>query len=529
VFTPSADHLTALNRPRRITVQYDAHGQLGAPFEEWLAFRFSYVDQPDSQIDSLIWDIGWGSWASYPSEVLPRFEHTGMKRWWDQGIDWVGELVKATRERGLECFWNHRVSEVDIDPLPDLARDTELMMDHLNPVKAAHPDWVIKTWWWQGTWNYAVPEVREYNLAILRELATQYDLDGFQLDFARHIPCLPVGRQWELREGVTEFLRMVRGMLQEVAQQRGKPYLLAARIPNTLASCREDGFDVWAWAQEGLVDILTLGTRSMHVDVQGFREAVGTDIKLQPCFDDHHATDGYRFQPIEFLRGVFANWWQQGADSVATFNWGNAPAEVAEETLQRWGRGSFNEAPSSHGEAYLEAGDPQAMAGRDKVFAVERRGGYPWAEGAFNRNDDATLPLALREDGTAVCLPVRVSDDLTETAAQVRLCAVLFGAREGDQLAASLNGIALAAPSYDFAWQDPQVFSPQPQPPSGGTGHYEVNPQQRLLRLEFSVPLAACRVGPNQVALNMTGRMPYCCQPIVLEKLEVHLIYGTRD
>jgi hypothetical protein len=264
----------ARHRRRRIVVQYDAHGQLGAPFAEWLAFRFHCIDTPGSMIDSIIWDIGWGSWAAYPSEVLPRFEHAGMKLWRQQGIDWVGELVRATRERGLECFWNHRVSEVDINPL-DLERDTELMMDHLNPVKAARPDWVIKTWWWQGLWNYAVPEVREYNLAILRELAHQYDLDGFQLDFARHIPCLPVGRQWELREGVTEFVRMVRGMLDEAAAQRGKPYLLATRIPNTLESCRADGFDVWTWAQEDLVDILTLGSRSMSVDVAGFREAVG--------------------------------------------------------------------------------------------------------------------------------------------------------------------------------------------------------------------------------------------------------------
>jgi hypothetical protein len=44
--------------PPRITVQYDAHGQLGAPFSEWLDFRFSFIDQPDSQIDAIIWDVG---------------------------------------------------------------------------------------------------------------------------------------------------------------------------------------------------------------------------------------------------------------------------------------------------------------------------------------------------------------------------------------------------------------------------------------------------------------------------------------
>lgn len=320
-------------RPRRISVQYDAHGQLGAPFEEWLAFRFEYIDQPGSQIDSIIWDIGWGSWASHRGEFLPRFEHPGLRVWWDEGIDWVAELVRATHARSLECLWNHRVSEVDINPLDDLERDTELMMDHMNPVKEQHPDWVIRTWWWQGLWNYAVPEVREYNLSILRELALNYDVDGFQIDYARHIPVLPIGRQWEMRDGVTEFMRMMRGMLRQVGEERGRTYTLGARIPNTLPSCREDGLDVAAWAQEGLVDFLTLGSRSMSVDVEGFRATVGPGVRLQPCFDDHHATDGYRYQSIEFLRGVFANWWSQGADGVATFNWSNATPDRCREIV----------------------------------------------------------------------------------------------------------------------------------------------------------------------------------------------------
>ena len=506
----------------RITVQYDAHGQLGAPFDEWLDFRFAYVDHADSQIDSIIWDIGWGSWAGYPSEVLPRFEHPGLKLWWHEGIDWVGELIAATRERDLECLWNHRVSEVDINPLPTLEPATELMMDRMNPVKAEHPDWVLPTWWWQGTWNYAVPEVREYNLAILRELALTYDLDGFQLDFARHIPCLPVGRQWELREGVTEFVRMVRGMLREAGQARGRAYLLGARIPQSPRGCRTDGLDVWTWTTEGLVDFLTLGSRSMDVDVAGFREIVGDAVRLQPCFDDHHATDGYRFGSIEFLRGVFDSWCQQGADSVVTFNWGNAPAQVAEDTLKRWGRGTFNEAPSSHGAAYLEVGDRATMAGKPRFYAVERRGGYPWAEGYLNRNDDTPLPAPLRHDGTPLQLPMRVSATPGEDE-PVLLRAILFGARDGDEFVASLNGVGLEITVADFDWKDPQVFSPAPQRASGGAGRYEIDPDQKLLRLDFAVPHHLCHEGLNETAIGIARRIPYCCDEIVLEKLELHV------
>lgn len=516
--------------PPRITVQYDAHGQLGAPFDEWLSFRFNFIDQPGTQIDAVIWDVGWGSWAAYPSQVLPRFEHEGMKLWWDEGRDWVGELIRASHQRGLLCLWNHRVSEVDINPLPDLGRDTELMMDHLNPVKAAHPDWVIKTWWWQGLWNYAVPEVRQYQLSILRELAERYDLDGFQIDFARHIPVLPIGRQWELRANVTEFMRMVREMLDEAGERRGRRFELGARIPNTVAGCHADGIDVQAWAEERLVDFLTPGTRSMHVEVEALREIVGPSVRLQPCFDDHHATDGYRFQPLEFLRGVCANWLSQGADGITTFNWPNASPEQSEEMVNhRWGRGFFGEAhQGSHEQAYHECGCLATLRGKDKLFALERRGGYPWAEGYFNQNEDSPLPVALRHDGTPAQLCVRICD-LPGSAGHVTLRAVLFGAREGDEIAVALNGRPLTASQIDHDWKDPQIFSPDPQPPSGGSGRYQINPDQRLTRVEFAVPSNVIQEGSNRAEVAVASRVPYCTSSLVVEKLEIHVHYGRGE
>lgn len=112
---------------------------------EWIDYRFHYIDEPGCHIDSVWWDIGGGRWAVYPSEILERLEHPGLKKWWDQGIDWVQRLLDESRERGLEVFWNHRISEVDVT-----STGNGLDMKNLNPVKKAHPDWVIKTWWWQG-------------------------------------------------------------------------------------------------------------------------------------------------------------------------------------------------------------------------------------------------------------------------------------------------------------------------------------------------------------------------------------------
>lgn len=508
-------------RNRRIVVQHDVyhvmrnyaglHPDTTAPFEPFRDAVFSYIDEPQSQIDAIWWDIGGNTVSpAYPSKVLPPVEHPLLRAWLDSGVDWVKELVDETRRRKCEVFWSHRISEVD--GLPEGGHATETM----HPLKAAHPDWVVPcSYWWQGMWNLAAEGLREHKVAELRELATNYDLDGIQIDYARHMPILPAGRQWEMREHVTEFMNMVRNMLNVVGKDRGRPVLLAARVPRNLEGCHVDGLDVSAWAERGLVDILTLGSRSMDVDVEGFREAVGENVQLQPCFDDHHTTDGYRYGPIEFLRGVFANHWQRGANSVVAFNWPIGPAEVAETVGGEIGS-------PTQGIAFQEVGDPETMSGKDKIFAVERRGGYPWCDGFFNRNDTSPLPAELH-DGKPTEFTLHISDPPAENA-RLFLRAILFGATRDDTFSARLNGTDLEEADRDSGWKDPQISSPKPQPTSGGKGNYKIDPNQQLIRLDFTVPPDGWERGKNKVEIRISPR-PTKSEPVQLEKVEAHLFY----
>jgi hypothetical protein len=336
-----------------------------------------------------------------------------------------------------------------------------------------------------------------------------------QIDVSRHIPCLPVGRQWELREQVTQFMRMVREMLLEVAHQRRRPLLVAAKVPQKLQGSAVDGFDVRTWADLRLVDVLTLGSRSMDVDVEGVRAAVGDDVQLQPCFDDHHATDGYRYGPIEFLRGVFANHLQRGANSVVTFNWSIGGPEVAKSIGGDIG-------PLAHQVAYKEVGRLQTMAGKEKFFAVERRGGYPWADGFFNRNDTAPLPLRLSDDGQIAKLTLHISESPTAANGNLVLRCILFQAADDDAFELCMNGVPLAVTTRDPQWKDAQIFSPKPQPTSGYKP-LPINLQQRLLRLDYAVPHNVWRQGPNQVEIRLAARGQATSNSVVqLEKLEAH-------
>lgn len=526
-FELTAEHLAVVNtRQRRIVMQHDVfwvllnylkkHPESVPSFEPFRDVVFSYADEPGSQIDAIWWDIGGNAVGSvYPSEVFQPDVHPLVKQWHEAGVDWRKELINETRRRKLETFWNHRISEVDILPEGGHAKVP-------SSLKIQHPDWVLPaTWWPHGMWNLAAEGLRTHKTAVLREIATRFDLDGIQIDFARHVPCLPVGRQWELREHVTEFMRQVRTMLLQVAQQRGRPFLLAARVPQTLAGCHADGFDVTAWGEQQLVDVLTLGSRTMDVDVEGIRAAVGPGIQLQPCFDDHHATDGYRYAPIEFLRGVFANHFQRGANSVVTFNWSMATPELAETV-------GGEIAPLTHQMAFQEVGDPQTLAGKDKIFAVERRGGYPWADGFFNRNDEAPLPLPLSNDRSAT-LTLHLSDapPTIPGKASVTLRCLLFQAKETDTFAIHFNGRPLSISSVDPTWQDAQIFSPKPQPASGGKGIYRVNAEQRLLRLDAVVPSDTWKIGANEVTIRLTTPDVAADRTVQLEKLEAHLRYHS--
>ena len=516
----SREHHEALERRRRLVVQYDAWSQLGHDFDEWLDYRFDFIDEPGTQIDSVWWDLTALGHATYPSKVLEQIPQAGLDKWRKQGIDWIERLVAETKKRKLECFWSHRLCEVELNEEGTGAG----WNGKPHPIKQAHPDWVIKTWWKQGLWNLAVAGVRELKVQILRELAENYDFDGFQIDFARHVPCLPPGRQWELRDQVTEFVRMVRLMLLEVARNRRRPLLLAARVPCTLEGCRHDGFDIAGWARQNLVDILALGSRSIDCDIDGFRRATrGRNIKLQPCHDDHHASDAYQYPPIEFFRGVSANWWHQGADSIMTFNWKNASPELCRKVGATPG-------PASQRQAYHEIGSPRTLREKDKMFVVQRRGGYPWAEGYFNRNDDAELPIELARDGEPRSVQLRIGDQVSANNDQINqllLRLVLFGAEPSEAPVVKINGTRLLLKARDSDWKDRQIFSPRPQPASGGADRWKTDPKQRLLRLDYEVAPQHCRLGLNDVELQFpapgsrdSGKL------IKVEKVEVHVRYG---
>ncbi len=379
---------------------------------------------------------------------------------------------------------------------------------------------MIRSWWWQGFWNYAVKEVRDYRLSVVREVVEQYDFDGVHLDFLRATPHLLPGKQWENREHLTRFMHEVRSMLQSQAAKRGRPFLLAARVPDSVEGCHTDGLDIETWAREGLVDVLILGTRTINVDVASFRKAMaGAHVKLMPSFDCYHATDGYHGdQSPDLLCGVFGNYLHQDADGVGTFNHIAGRPEIAQKIGIRQQPFPFVS------EALTTIGSLNTMTGKPRYYPLDRRGGYPYGEGHGSSNKDAPLPIELRNDQAPSTLTIPIWEPVkSSTAARLRL--VLFQHVESDEVALQLNGTALKSDLVDAQWKDPRIFSPDPQPSTVSPRALVRNlAAQKLTRLEFLVPTEILKRGDNRITISVDRKGPFPpCKSVKVEKVELHL------
>ena len=548
-FVLSPRHLEEIERRRRVVVNFDAiHGDLNfadiAP-KDLVKLSFTFADDPGSHIDSIWWNWGEGHQSPYPSRVMPLYDQDGYRKWVEDGVDIMRIFLDATKKRGLEAFYSYRVN----------GSDNDLVVTREIPMKRQHPDWLLAAPWAPERklfWDFRIPEVRDYKLSVLREVVENYDFDGIEIDFARGPVTLPVGRQWKYRRHLTSFMRAVRRMTLKAAQKRGRPILLAARLPANIEGCRIDGIDIETWASQQLLDIIVLGCRSYEGDVAAYRRiTAGTPIKLLGGSDEHHTSDGYDWPPIEVLRGLFANWWQQGVDGIYCFNWTYA---LPEDAARVGALLHDSKMAPLHRQLYREVGEPRALRHQDKTFVVQRRGGggsgapgaVGWETPRFflNTNMFGQLPAGLDNQGKAdTHLRLSMADPLGQQARHIRditLRLILHDAAAGPYLEKLHTSVKPEPPGVDripraliALFKDiNHLYNSSPL--QGIEKRLEVRINNLLLGepviedgwLVFhDLDPDIFALGTNLVGLRVTGRSPQTRSPLFVEKLELHVDY----
>ena len=468
----SKAHIAAVERKRRIVMNYDALASLlqyqkhggKQDLDSFKRHMLGILDYEDNQIDSVGWCWSEGNEAPYPSEILPTLLDHPVFKVVPEGIDLLRMGCEESHRRGMEAFFSLRINGGDHDRsylerrIPKLPKkwNNKDWLINWNPDPKGPPEY-MSPFHKSAFWNFAAKGLRDHKVSVLREVAENYDFDGIEVDFARNSPVLQPDQQWRDRDKLTDFMRSLRLVLLEVERKRGRPFLLSARVPETVVGCHFDGIDVEAWVRDQLVDILNVGCRSMEVDIPAFRRlTAGTAVKFYPSNDFVHVTDGYKPIPLKVGRGIYANWWRQAPDGVYTFNFHYHD--------QDW-------------RLYREIGSPETLKHKDKTFVIQRRGGghaplltpYPddWSTPRFayaNTNMLGQLPATLDEAAKADnLLFLDMADDVNAAGDRLKSVKLRILLSKAASIEARLNGTLLPAPGVSGLWSEfvtsPKLFA----------------------------------------------------------------------
>ena len=290
--------------------------------------------------------------------------------------------------------------------------------------------------------DFTHEECRQRNLEILEEVAGRYDIDGFELDYIRH-PVLfsrtmrgePVTQ--EEVQIMTSFMRQIRTLSDEAAARRGRPIVIASRVPDTLIKSMDIGLDVRTWVQEDLIDILIIGggyspyilDLTEYIDI-----ARPYGVTVYPCLTPPKYAPANR-------RALAARWLQAGADGIYLWNLGSPFEYFTDNRLI--------EQRTREYACLTEIGDPKTLAGKDKEY----HSGYHKNGKRVNKNYHFVsgyplLPLTLKP-GDSQKIPMRIGDDVEAAAraGQIKrlpLEVCLKGTLKESSLSITLNGQRLA-------------------------------------------------------------------------------------
>ncbi len=362
----------------------------------------------------------------------------------DQGTDPLEVMAEYCHDNGIEIFWSMRMNDTH-----DAYYPKEAQHPYWSYFKEQHPEVLFGTRQDRpqfGNWSavdYASPLVRDLVFDVFREICTGYDVEGVEMDFFRHLVFFrTVAEGGEATEGelemMTDLVRRIRKMTEEVGMRRGRPILLTVRAPDSLPFCKAIGLDLERWLDEGLIDLLVAGG-----DFRLNRWEYAADLAEQydlPVYADldpairRGLRGPFDRNSIESHRGRALNAWRAGVDGIYLFNHFNPRAP--------W---------------WWELADPEQMRGRDQLYFVSTIGaaGYLQPDRALSGGEQyRTIPTLhptsprLLSPGEPLEMPLRAgAEPGPEAEATLHLLADV-----AQPPAVTLNGVELAGRAAEHNW-----------------------------------------------------------------------------
>ena len=286
-----------------------------------------------------VWDPIWRNYDPDGPDDQPLLASTSpeqrasMRGWihtaWQlhqDGIDVYERWINRSRQKGISPWLTMRMNDVH-------NVDDERSFIH-SEFWRNNPQWRRVPYrfseWTDRAFDYGRAEVREFHMALIRELAARYDFDGLELDWMRFGFHFQPGHEHEGAGMLTEFVAQVRALLDEWEPRRGHKIHLSARVPSRPQSAVGLGMDAITWARRKLIDTLVItpfwasAETDMPIELwkqllegTGVRLAAGLEVLLRP----NPAWPQHQTNSLETVRGAASSFLARGADSIYLFNY----------------------------------------------------------------------------------------------------------------------------------------------------------------------------------------------------------------
>ena len=321
-----------------------------------------------TQVDTIVyctWSSGFG-FFTHNTKVGEVFDCTAegfsknkTKDLIAQGTDSLRIVTEFCRKNDIEIFWSMRMNDTH-------DAWNAWYCSYLVPtLKKDHPDWLVaskekrsKVGGWTAV-DYARPEIRDLAFQYVEEVCNNYDVDGVVLDYFRHPVYFKahahggtVGQ--EERDMLTDMMRRIRKMADEVGAKRGRPILITVRTPDSVEYCNAMGLDVVRWMKDDLIDLWAV---SGYFRLNPWKTSVALghqyDVPVLACLSESRLKDeaGKLRNGLPCYRTRALNAWAAGVDGVYTFNFFDPKSRL-----------------------WRDIGEPETITPLDRMYSTGARG-----------------------------------------------------------------------------------------------------------------------------------------------------------
>ncbi len=271
------------------------------------------------------YDGVWGKQKGFPAQ-LDKF-----------GVDSLTLQINYARKHHREVFWSLRMNDT---------HDSSLKENFIhNTFKEEHPECLMgkpgDQFPYGNRWSaldYSKEEVRKFIFSLIEEVVRNYDVDGIELDFFRHLIYFKEVMLGEVAseqslQSMTDLMKDIRRMTEKAFSFRGRPLPIAIRIPDSLEYCKAIGLDVRTWLENDLIDIL-IGGGYFRLNTWQDLAKIGKDynVPVYACIVSNRIIpkekSGDPVYKTERFRGEALEAWEAGVDGIYTYNlWYNQNRE----------------------------------------------------------------------------------------------------------------------------------------------------------------------------------------------------------